>query len=309
MPIRFRILSFDGGGIRGLLSIILLQRLENEIPGWLEKVNLLAGTSTGGILALGLAFGVPLAQLRELYEKKGPAIFDDSWLDNLKDLGNAVGAQYGNKALTRELKAIFGEAKLKDIKKRVLVPAFDLDNECEDPAKRSWAPKFFHNFPGPDSDGDRLAYKVALYTSAAPTFFPSVDGYIDGGVFANNPSMAALAQTQDHRALKDEPAHEEIALLSVGTGHPLMRIEKKTLDWGQAQWIKPLLNIMMDGVSGVADYQCRQILGETYHRLAPVFPPDKVIGLDDVDRIPDLVKFAESVDIAPAVSWLKSVWS
>jgi len=149
---------------------------------------------------------------------------------------------------------------------------------------------------------------VALYTSAAPTFFPAVDGYIDGGVFANNPSMAALAQTQDHRALKTPPRHDRIALLSIGTGTSLMRIERKNLDWGQAQWIKPLLNIMMDGVMGVADYQCRQILGARYHRLAPVFPPDQVIGLDAVDRIPDLVKFAEAVDISEAVKWLKATW-
>lgn len=304
----YRILSLDGGGIRGLLSLVLLDRIKRAVPGWLDKAELLAGTSTGGIIALGIAHGVPLADIRALYEQKGRDIFDDSWLDNLKDLGNVAGAQYGNKALTRELRRIFGETRLKDLGKRVLIPAFDLDNENPEASRRSWSPKFFHNFPGPDSDGDRLAYKVALYTSAAPTFFPAVDGYIDGGVFANNPSMAALAQTQDHRALKKPPHHDRIALLSIGTGTSLMRIERKNLDWGQAQWIKPLLNIMMDGVMGVADYQCRQILGKRYHRLAPVFPPDQVIGLDAVDRIPDLVKFAEAVDISEAVQWLKANW-
>ena len=304
----YRILSLDGGGIRGLLSLVLLDRIGNAVPGWLDKVDLLAGTSTGGIIALGIAHGVPLADICALYEHKGRDIFDDSWLDNLKDLGNVAGAQYGNKALTRELRRIFGETRLKDLGKRVLIPAFDLDNENPDASRRSWSPKFFHNFPGPDSDGDRLAYKVALYTSAAPTFFPTVDGYIDGGVFANNPSMAALAQTQDHRALQKPPRHDRLALLSIGTGTSLMRIEKKNLDWGQAQWIKPLLNIMMDGVMGVADYQCRQVLGDRYHRLAPVFPPDQVIGLDAVDRIPDLVKFAETVDISETVKWLNATW-
>ncbi len=66
--------------------------------------------------------------------------------------------------------------------------------------------------------------------------------------------------------------------------------------------------IALDGVMGIADYQCRQILGRNYHRLAPVFPPDKIIGLDAVDRIPDLVKFAEGVDISNAVKWLKAAW-
>ena len=305
---KYRILSLDGGGIRGLLSLVLLQRLEESVPGWLHDVDLLAGTSTGGIIALGLAHGLPLAELRKLYEEKGKAIFDDSWLDNLKDLGSVIGAQYQNKNLTKELRRIFGETTLKDLKKRVLIPAFDLDNEKPDPAARCWSPKFFHNFPGTDSDGDQLAYKVALYTSAAPTYFQAVDGFVDGGVVANNPSMAALAQTQDHRALKHAPEHNQIALLSIGTGQSLMRIEKKNLDWGQAQWIKPLLSILMDGVMGVADFQCRQILGKSYFRLAPVFPPDKVIALDAVDRIPDLVEFAESVDISSAVEWLDATW-
>ena len=304
----YRIVSFDGGGIRGLLSLIVLERLDKELPGWMEKADLLAGTSTGGIIALGIAHGVPLADIRALYERKGREIFDDSWLDNLRDMGNLVGAQYGNKALTRELRRIFGETRLKDLRKRILIPALDLDNENPDASRRAWSPKFFHNFPGPDSDGDRLAYKVALYTSAAPTFFPSVDGYIDGGVFANNPSMAALAQTQDRRAVRRPPGHDRITLLSIGTGTSLMRIERKSLDWGQAQWIKPLLNIMTDGVMGVADYQCRQILDDRYHRLAPVFPPGMVIPFDAVKRIPDLVKFAEAVDLSATVRWLDAAW-
>ena len=122
--------------------------------------------------------------------------------------------------------------------------------------------------------------------------------------------MAALAQTRDRRFFKRRPRYDRMALLSIGTGTSLMRIERKNLDWGQAQWIKPLLNIMMDGGMGVTDYQCKQMLGDRYHRLAPVFPfpADQVIGLDAVDRIPDLVRFAETVDLSQAVKWLKATW-
>lgn len=242
------------------------------------------------------------------YEEKGKVIFDDSWADNVKDLGSLIGAQYDNTNLERELKKILGDTRLKNLKKKILIPTFDLDNEASDPKKRCWKPKFFHNFPGNDSDGAQFAYKVALYTSAAPTFFPAVDGYIDGGVFANNPSMAALAQTQDRRSFKKRPGISRVALLSIGTGQSLMRIEKKSLDWGQFQWIKPLINITMDGVMGVADYQCRQILGKNYFRIAPVFPPDMVIPLDGVNKIPDLVGFAKSVDLSEPVKWLKDTW-
>ena len=304
---KYRILSFDGGGIRGLLSLILLQRLEKELPDWLDKADLLAGTSTGGIIALALAHGVTVAELRRLYEERGKLVFDDSWWDDLCDLGKTRGADYKTKNLETEVRRLLGNTRLKDLKKRVLIPAFDLDNEK--PEERCWAPKFFNNFPGEDSDGEQLAYKVALYTSAAPTYFPSVDGYIDGGVAANNPSMAALAVTQDHRAFgKNSPDHNEIALLSIGTGKSLVRIEGKNLDWGYAQWARPIIDMMLDGVMGVADYQCRQILGANYFRLAPVFPPDMVIPFDGVKRIPELVEFAENVDVSKTVEWLKTVW-
>jgi len=303
----YRILSLDGGGIRGLLSLVLLQRLEKELPGWLDRTDLLAGTSTGGMIALGLAHGVSLAELREIYEKRGKCVLHGSWLDNVRNLGGTRGAEYRTKNLRAEVRRVFGNARLADLKKRVLIPAFDLDNGKA--GERCWAPKFFHNFPGPDSDGDQLARKVALYATAAPTYFPSVDGYIDGGIVANNPSMAALAITQDHRAFRrSPPEHDRIALLSVGTGKSLLRITGKTHDWGYVQWAKPILDMILDGVAGVADYQCRQILGNRYHRLAPVFPRGMAIRFDAVDKIPELVTFAESRDIAGTVAWLKKVW-
>jgi hypothetical protein len=304
----YRILSLDGGGIRGLLTAILLERLDAAVPGWLEKVDLLAGTSTGGILALGLAQGLTPSHLRELYEKKGHDFFDDSWLDNVRDVGRLIGANYSHRNLTRELKRIFGGARLAELKKSVLISAFDLDNEKTDPAERSWAPKFFHNLPGPDCDGHLPVWKVALYTSAAPTYFPSVDGYIDGGVAANNPAMAALAQTRDRRAFPRPWSLDRLRLLSVGTGRSLMRIEGRTLDWGTAQWARPLIDILGEGLTGVADYQCRQILDQRYHRLAPVFPPGQRFPLDGVKQIPALVKFAEAVELASTARWLRNCW-
>ncbi len=304
----YRVLSLDGGGIRGLLTLVLLERLEAACPGWLAKADLIAGTSTGGILALGLAHGLSLADLRALYEKRGRAIFRDSALDDVRDLGNALGAQYDNRALSRELRTVFGNARLRDLRRRVLIPAFDLDNEDPDPAKRRWAPKFFHNFPGADTDAECPVYKVALYTSAAPTYFPSVDGYIDGGVVANNPAMAALAQTQDRRAAARPPRLERVALLSLGTGTPLLRRPERRIAWGWVRWGRPIIDLMLDGVAGVADYQCRQLLRDRYHRLAPAFPPGKNIALDAVDRTGELVAFAERVDVGPAAAWLRAHW-
>jgi patatin-like phospholipase/acyl hydrolase len=286
-----------------------MQRLNSDpqLAGWLDSVDLIAGTSTGGLLALGLANGLDLQRIRDLYENRGQAIFDDSWLDNLVDLGTIIGAQYGIQNLTRELRRILGQTTLGQLRKRVLIAAFDLDNEASDPARRTWKPKLFHNFPGPDSDSSLLAYKVGLYTAAAPTYFPSADGYIDGGVYASNPSMCALAQSQDSR-FAGQPSLSDVVLLSLGTGTSLTYVQGRNLNWGYAQWAKALVNLMLDGTAGIADYQCKQILGQRYHRLAPVFPPGVSIPMDAVKRVPDMVQFAGTVDLSATVQWLKDHW-
>lgn len=306
---KYHVLSLDGGGIRGLITVILLQRLSKEpaIAGWLDKVDLVAGTSTGGLLSLAIAKGLDLQVIRELYENKGPEIFDDSWLDDVIDLGTLIGAEYDNTVLKQELRKILGYTRLGQLHRHVLITAFDLDNEDQDPAKRKWKPKLFHNVPGTDNDADYLAYKVGLYTSAAPTYFPAVDGFIDGGVYANNPSMCALAQTQDSRNDVPHPL-DEIVLLSLGTGTSLTYIQGKDLDWGYAQWIKPLINLMLDGIGGIADYQCKQILGNRYHRLGPEFPHGISIQMDDADRMDEMIDFAQGVAIGGTVAWLKAHW-
>jgi patatin-like phospholipase/acyl hydrolase len=308
---KYRILSLDGGGIKGLIPTIVLQRLTNEpgLSGFLDTVDLIAGTSTGGLLALGLARGLDLDTLRDLYEMEGPKIFDDSWLDDLVDLGKTVGADYKNTNLRNALRRTLGTStKLADLGKRVLITTFDLDNEHPDESERTWKPKLFHNFPGDDSDGDELAYKVGVYTSAAPTFFPSEDGYIDGGVYASNPSMCALAQSQDSR-FGDNPDLSEVVLLSLGTGTSLVYIKEERLDWGYAQWIKPLVSLMLDGTTGIAHYQCKQMLGERYHRLAPVFPAGKVVEMDAVSEIPYMAAYASGLDLSETIAWLQAQWA
>ena len=200
----YRILSIDGGGVRGLLVTVLLQRLaeESNKPNFLSKVDLFAGTSTGAIVALGLANGLSPQQGRQLYKNKLPFIFSDSVWDDVKDLGFAIGAKYSNEPLRDVLAQELGATRtLNDLPKKVLISSFDLDNEGKSATgMRCWKPKFFHNFPGDDSDGDEYIVDVALRSTAAPTMFPIFQGFVDGGVSANNPSMCALAQALDPRA-------------------------------------------------------------------------------------------------------------
>ena len=307
---KYRILCLDGGGLRGLITARLLARLNThpQVAGWLSTVDLFAGTSTGGILALGLACGKTPEEICTVYKERGGVIFDDSIWDNLRDLGKTVGADYSSKGLKAELKTVFGDLKLRDITRKVAIPTFDLDNE-EVAAKRTWKPKIFHNFQGADSDGEQLVAHIAQYTSSAPTYFPSADGYIDGGVYANNPSIVALAQAISRRNQPAERAvMDEVVMLSLGTGVSLTYIKGQTLDWGYAQWAQPLINVLMDGVAGISDYQARQLLDDRYHRLQIVFKPNETIALDAVDKLDRMDEIARGHPLQETVDWLRTTW-
>lgn len=298
----FHILSLDGGGIRGLLTAILLERLEAARPGMLAKVDLFAGSSTGGILALGLAAGRTPSQARALYEQRGREVFADSRWDNWRDLGHAVRAQYSNAPLKKVLTHEFGDMTLGDLPRRVVIAAFDLENDPSNPLPlRTWKAKFFHNFPGRDSDAHERVVDVAMRTSAAPSYFPIYQGYIDGGVVAGNPSMTALAQ-----ALEPNTGGQvlgNVSVLSVGTGRNARYVPAQASDWGWVQWAPHIIDLVLDGTSGVADYECRQLLGPRYHRLNPFLP--ERIDLDDVAKIPRLREIAERVMLEPALDWLR----
>jgi patatin-like phospholipase/acyl hydrolase len=313
LPVTYRILSIDGGGIRGLLVAALLERLDAIRPNFLAQVDLFAGTSTGGILALGLAAGLTPTEGRQLYEEKGPFVFADSLWDNVKDLGFARGAQYSNENLREVLEAQLGDQLLGDLPKKVLIPTFDLDNEGVDPGGvRFWKAKFFHNYPGSDSDAAQRVVDVALRTAAAPSFFPTYQGYIDGGAVANNPSVCALAQALDQGTAGQRLG--DIALLSVGTGRNPKFLTIQDADWGWSQWAirlfpgeqrvnLPLLEILLGGGIGLADYQCARLLNNAYHRLDPILP--EPIDLDDIDKMPILVEVAMQLDLAATIAWLE----
>jgi len=135
-----------------------------------------------------------------------------------------------------------------------------------------------------------------LRSAAAPIYFPTYQGFIDGGVVAINPSTCALAQAY-HEGFRD------VRLLSLGTGTNPRWLEEQNADWGVIQWGLKLVNIFMDGVSEVADYQCRQILRENYFRQQPLLPYS--LGMDDWQATDDLIDLADSIDLNPLLSWIE----
>lgn len=316
----YRILSLDGGGIRGVLTAVLLKRLDQIQPGFLDKVNLFAGTSTGGILALALAAGFSPEECKGLYVEFGSEIFANpipDWLDG----GSLFGAKYENDNLARALRRYFGDRTLKDLLPRqVLISSFDLDNQDSanrNPEQfRTWKAKFFHNYAQEERGADlnESLVDVALRTSAAPTYFPIYDGYIDGGVVANNPSMCAVAQALDSGQQLDPQgawtpvALSDIVVLSLGTGRNQQFVPREHgANIGLLQWAVHLVNILVDGTADVAHYQCGQLLRNRYCRVNPTLREE--IDLDSHKKTERLIEIAADADISDAVAWMKQYFA
>ena len=269
-----RILSIDGGGVRGLIPALILSKLEKITGRPISSLfDLIAGTSTGGILALGLTMpdddGRPAhtaEQMAAIYEQESNKIFAPSFLHRFRPL---TEQKYGSEGIERVLDQYFGSARLKDSLTSVLVPSFEIER---------YFPFFFKSDNARIDPAYDFAIKdVARATSAAPTYFEphrisaSTRGdyyaLIDGGVFANNPAACALVE-----AMKRHPQAEEFLVVSLGTGGRLSSLPfSKAKSWGLAQWAKPVFDVVLDGGSATVDYQLQQLSKPgQYFRFQPI---------------------------------------
>jgi hypothetical protein len=297
----FRILSIDAGGIRGIYTAVLLKRIAQQVPELFQETHFFAGVSTSSILSIGLAFGIAPVELIEIFRAYGQAVLETSLVQNISQV---VGARYDILNLRKLLTPYFGAAILLDLVKRrgkyVLVPAFDLDGKIDN--MRTWKPKIFHNFSGAEADLGEMVVDVITRSSAMPIDFASFQGYVDGSIVASNPSMLAFTQAIDTRTGGQKPA--DIRLLALGSGFFPRYVGGTEHDWGIGRWSFVLAPLMIDSQMGISDYQCTRFLGPSrYHRLAPVLPVS--VGPNEAEKIPELIEFAEAVDIDPTVLWIK----
>jgi patatin-like phospholipase/acyl hydrolase len=267
-----------------------------------------AGTSTGATIALGLAAGKSPHELVRLYYDFGSDVFRNTWPRNHLKMRKMIRADYDTDNLAIVLRRTLGDIRLGDFRKKILITAFDLDNDHRDSAQRCWGTKFFHNLGRENGDADLKAYKVALYSCATPVYFPSVDGYVDGAITAQNPSLAALAHARDETLdTTERPKFENIVLLSIGTGKVPRFIDGSKHDWGYAQWTRILVDMMLEGSVELVDKICRPLLGSRYHRLCPRLP--HTIHADEWRKRDELVALGEEVEIQETVEWLRRDWT
>lgn len=324
----YRVIACDGGGIRGLITALLLQDLEGSFQV-IEKADLFAGTSTGGIISIGLAAGLPIAKVVDLYQNQAGQIFipyqpaaattSDLVAKALGGLdlsllpSDLLHVKYVSSGLHALLQGLVGSKTLADLES-VVVTTFQLD----DPAAGSWLPISLDNLPqggggAGASAASTLAVDAAMATGAAPIYFPPHlvpgRGYcIDGGTFANNPSTFAIARAVDAGVLAARgQSLADVRVLSLGTGFSANSIPSfvvdvvQPLNFGIVEWLLPvsflsvpalpLLNVLFDGSSGVDTFQAQQLLGNRYKRGNVKLT--KAVALDDIKAIPELITMTQ----------------
>ncbi len=285
---KVRILALDGGGIRGIIPATIMEYVEKEIQRKTQNENariadyfdLIAGTSTGGILSCiyltpnpdtsagGPSTMFDASEALEFYVKEGYKIFNASKLGFWKRLGGLKNAtKFSPDYIEKLFESKFGNLKMHELKKPCLVTTYDMES------KSSY---FFVSNEPKEMKREFYVRDVVRSTSAAPTYFPPARiknlatgkemVNIDGGVFANNPAMCAYAEARNTE-FKDrdinEPSASDMLVLSIGTGGGNFELPElqKSKKWGVLNWAKSIPEIMMDGSVDTVAFQMNEIFG------------------------------------------------
>lgn len=263
-----KILSIDGGGIRGLIPALVLAEIEARTNKPIaQSFDLIAGTSTGGILALGLSKGdgngrskYSARDLAGFYRERGKDIFTRSLWKGITSVGGLADELYPQAGLERALSDYFANDRLGDGLVKTLITTYDIHRR-EPLFLKSWRQEY----------SAVLMRDAARATSAAPTYFEpasitvgdSKRALIDGGVFINSPAVSAYAE-----AKRIFPEENDFLVVSLGTGELIRPIPyDDAKNWGKAAWLLPLLSCVFDGIADAADYQLKTFLGDRYVRL------------------------------------------
>lgn len=289
----FIILAIDGGGFRGAFAAHILKRIEEEFQiNWQKDFGLIAGTSTGSIIAAGLAYGMSATQLAEFYEKHGKAIFEKRFFG----YKGIVASKYSSDTFKEILGNVFKETKLSEITTPLIIPSTDIGNGKVHVFKSQYHGEF-------NRDGKEKVADAVLASCSAPTFFnPHKVGHYmlaDGGLWANNPSLVAVIDAQKRL---DIPL-EKIKVFSVGTGiaqkfySQKKSWREKILGWGVATlWGRTkFIDMIFSLQSQTADNMLGLLLDKERQVKRINFKSDLDLPLDDAERLEDWFSRADQI--------------
>lgn len=285
---RFQILALDGGGAKALFTAHVLARLEQDLGVRIsDSFDLIAGTSAGGIVALGLGAGLRPSEIvshyEELVEKVFPAYRRRAWR-RLRQLRSPI---YDAEALRQALVGVLGTRLLGDSTKRLVIPAWDVQRGAVHVFKTPHHTRLTRDWRIPMVD-------VAMATSAAPLYFPAahVDGHrlIDGGVWANNPSVVAIAEAVSML----DVSLDAITVLNVGTIDQLSDHAKRLDRGGLVHWAKPIAPLILRASSRGGKGLAEHLVGKLNYIRFDAMVPGGLYALDSADP-KDVAGLAASV--------------
>ena len=310
----FRILSLDGGGIRGAFTASFLAEIEKRLGVRVgEYFDLVAGTSTGAMIAIAVSAGVPASRIAELYEKAGPEIFmprPDYKPRKLRHrilssvfrrrvqkrlpvrIDDLLQTKYASEPLKAALNEVFGDERIGSLRQcRVVIPAVDAT------AGKVVVFKTPH-LPNLSRDRHESLVDVLLATTAAPTYFPhaAIGGggaFLDGGLWANNPSLVAYTEAMKIRGActreVDRPfMPEDVQILSIGTGQQRYSLMPPGENAGLGWWGPKVFDVMSMSQSQGVDCHLKYLLGDRYWRINFDIP-DSTWTLDAVQHLGALI--------------------
>ena len=261
---RFHVLSLDGGGFKGMFAAVLLDRLEADLGiSVIEHFDLMTGTSTGGIIALGLGAGLRPSEIVAFYTNHGRSIFAHPRPRTLRRLGRS---KYSAAPLRRALEEAFGDVTLGDSTVPLAIPAYDLCNDTVYVFRTPHAPKLLR-------DGRERMVDVALATTAAPTYLPahSLRGLrlIDGGMWANNPTIVGVVEAVNTFGYD----LADIGVFSIGTTIDTVKRPARLDRGGLVPWATDAIPVVVRGQSLAANNHARLLLGDAnVLRIDPQVP-------------------------------------
>eukprot|EP01105_Mastigella_eilhardi_P009896 TRINITY_DN2321_c0_g2_i1.p1 TRINITY_DN2321_c0_g2~~TRINITY_DN2321_c0_g2_i1.p1 ORF type:complete len:659 (-),score=188.49 TRINITY_DN2321_c0_g2_i1:50-1765(-) len=383
---KFRVLSMDGGGVRCILHCIFLRRLLEKYPKLLDSVDLICAVSGSSPVACGCCLGTPIERSQKIMEYSAVKTLSKTFAYGF------TGTRYDGKWLRLSAHHTFGDIKLGDLGKRLLIPAFRMegptppstsatpvmavsptvavatasaaiaqtpvatstastevtsDTEVQlsspRPPQSSQTPppdgqqqvekskfslhipfrtraaeppspkhaacvELFHNIFKPNVWDDELLADICLRTAAAPAYFSAYQGYVDGGVFANNPSVCALPLLLGNSANSLGIPPSNVVLLSMGTGRAsdTHYFDPALQEGGLIQWSTRVIDLFQSAQEDHNDTVCRNLLGQQYHRLTPDLPEN--IKLDDYRAIGQLKELAGAYPLTETEEWLRKYW-
>lgn len=313
-----RILSFDGGGVGGIIPARLLQRLAQRHAGLLEKTDIFAGTSTGGLIAICLAKGASTDDIVKIYLNNSERIF--GWNTRRWQVQSVLEASYNTSGLEAVIRENVPDSMtLKDLTKPVFIPttAMQRPDRAHNPAG-VFLSTVYKKFGKPEMEkyhsGDWTCRDAAMATSAAPTYFPAhivkdidtarngKDWILwDGGMVANNPGLAVYGEVMRFT----QPTQPDVRILSFGTSY--LDLDIQAGDWGWARAARPVISTLMDASVGSTNFYLEQLLGTKIKRVTPRMTSSW--NMDDASAVPRLDNDAKEFSIEDALEWLKKNWS